>query len=177
MSGLYFGLMHLDGQQFLYAFAMGIVFCYMVYKTNSIFSSIISHFTINSSQTLLLRLQNMYVKDNNIDISSMSPNSNDILVLVIQLGLVVLFTLPILIFCFYMLHRVNEKRQAEAFNFEVEKNPFEPISIQFETIENSNDNLFNIPFFVFFSNIYNNCVNPYYTVINKKRPILVFFYL
>lgn len=52
-TGLMFGLMHLDGQQFLYAFIMGILFCYLVYKTKSIFASMLAHFTINASQTFL----------------------------------------------------------------------------------------------------------------------------
>ncbi len=53
ITGLLFGLMHMDGQQFLYAFAMGTLFCYFVYRTKSIFASILAHFTINASQVWL----------------------------------------------------------------------------------------------------------------------------
>ena len=51
--GFIFATAHLNIQQFFYAFIMGIIFCYFVYKTGSILSSIISHFTINGAQTLL----------------------------------------------------------------------------------------------------------------------------
>ncbi|MCI1930095.1 MAG: CPBP family intramembrane metalloprotease [Clostridia bacterium] len=53
MTGLFFGLAHMNPQQFLYAFIMGTVFCYFVYRTGSIFSSMLSHFTINGTQTIL----------------------------------------------------------------------------------------------------------------------------
>jgi membrane protease YdiL (CAAX protease family) len=53
MTGLFFGLAHMNPQQFLYAFIMGTIFCYFVYRTGSIFSSMLSHFTINGTQTIL----------------------------------------------------------------------------------------------------------------------------
>ncbi len=56
LCGFIFGMAHLNFQQFSYAFLMGCVFCYFVYKTGSIFSSILSHFIINSSQTILSAL-------------------------------------------------------------------------------------------------------------------------
>ena len=51
--GLLFGMAHLNGQQFFYAFLMGTIFCYFVIRTGSIFSSILSHLVINGSQTIL----------------------------------------------------------------------------------------------------------------------------
>ncbi len=53
INGLFFGIMHLDFQQFLYAFTIGIVFSYFVYYTKSIFASMLGHFIINSTQTLI----------------------------------------------------------------------------------------------------------------------------
>ncbi len=52
ITGLYFGLMHMDLQQISYTFAIGVLFCFLVYRTNTIYSSIIAHFVINGSQTL-----------------------------------------------------------------------------------------------------------------------------
>ncbi len=51
-NGLFFGILHLDPQQFLYAFFMGAIFCYFVYYTQSILASMLAHFTINASQCL-----------------------------------------------------------------------------------------------------------------------------
>lgn len=53
MNGLMFGIIHFSGQQFLYAFVMGIVLSYIVYVTGSIFSSMIVHFTFNGTQLLM----------------------------------------------------------------------------------------------------------------------------
>ena len=53
LNGLLFGLFHLGPQQFFYAFALGIVFVYLVEVTNSIFSSMLCHFVINGLQTTL----------------------------------------------------------------------------------------------------------------------------
>ncbi|MGL5574197.1 MAG: lysostaphin resistance A-like protein [Sarcina sp.] len=56
MSGLVFGIIHMNPHQFLYAFVMGMIFGYMVRAANSIFVAMIAHFTINTSQLLLQRI-------------------------------------------------------------------------------------------------------------------------
>lgn len=53
MSGIIFGLFHLNGQQFLYATALGILFGYLVRITNSIFITMVTHFTINGIQVTM----------------------------------------------------------------------------------------------------------------------------
>jgi len=53
ISGLFFGIMHLDPHQFIYAFLIGIFLGLFVTYTGSIFSSIIAHFTINGTQGIL----------------------------------------------------------------------------------------------------------------------------
>lgn len=56
MTGFIFGVFHLNAQQFLYAFVIGIILAYMVRATGSIVVSMITHFTINASQLLLQRI-------------------------------------------------------------------------------------------------------------------------
>jgi hypothetical protein len=53
MSGIIFGLFHLNGQQFLYATALGVLFGYLVRITNSIFITMAAHFTINGFQVTM----------------------------------------------------------------------------------------------------------------------------
>ncbi|WP_461206344.1 lysostaphin resistance A-like protein [Clostridium sp. DL1XJH146] len=53
ITGLFFGMMHMNGQQFLYAFVLGIIFAYLVRITGSIFSSMIVHFIVNASNTII----------------------------------------------------------------------------------------------------------------------------
>lgn len=55
MSGLAFGIIHMNPHQFLYAFAMGVIFGYMVRAANSIYVAMIAHFVVNTSQLLLQR--------------------------------------------------------------------------------------------------------------------------
>lgn len=50
VNGLFFGIMHLSIQQFLYASLLGFFFAYFVRYTGSIWSSILGHFVINGSQ-------------------------------------------------------------------------------------------------------------------------------
>lgn len=52
MSGIAFGIFHLNFNQFFYATALGIVFAFLVEATSSLFSSIIVHMTINSYSIL-----------------------------------------------------------------------------------------------------------------------------
>lgn len=80
MTGLFFGILHMDGNQLLYAFALGIIFAYLVRITGSIYASMICHFTVNGTQVLLselatrmLRLSGQSIElAQNTGISSMS---------------------------------------------------------------------------------------------------------
>ncbi len=47
MSGLFFGIFHFNINQFLYAFVLGVIMCYIVIITESILSSMLMHFVIN----------------------------------------------------------------------------------------------------------------------------------
>ena len=48
MSGLVFGMFHLNINQFAYALVSGVIFAYMAEATGSIWSSVIAHFVVNS---------------------------------------------------------------------------------------------------------------------------------
>lgn len=56
ISGLFFGLIHMDIYQMCYAIFAGAFFSFLVIYTNSIFSSMLAHFIINGSQVLFLKL-------------------------------------------------------------------------------------------------------------------------
>jgi len=73
LSGLLFGLMHMNFNQFIYAFVMGMIFALLVEVTDSIISSMIVHFTINGSSVILMyllpKIQNLtngVAKDNEL---------------------------------------------------------------------------------------------------------------
>ena len=56
ITGFIFGILHMNLQQFFYAFALGVLLAYLVHITNSIFASMLCHFTFNSVSTLLSSL-------------------------------------------------------------------------------------------------------------------------
>jgi hypothetical protein len=55
INGFFFGVIHMNLNQFFYAFAMGVVMAYMVYYTRSIRSAILSHFLLNAFNIVLFR--------------------------------------------------------------------------------------------------------------------------
>ena len=59
LSGLVFGLMHLNINQLSYALLMGIVFALLVEVTGSMYSSMLAHFAANSYSVILMQLVSM----------------------------------------------------------------------------------------------------------------------
>lgn len=53
LSALFFGIAHMNFQQFCYAFFLGIIFGFLVEATDSILSSITTHMIFNASSILL----------------------------------------------------------------------------------------------------------------------------
>lgn len=56
ITGIFFGIFHLDLQQFLYAAVLGIILGYVVRITNSILSSMTIHFLINGTSVVIQRV-------------------------------------------------------------------------------------------------------------------------
>lgn len=63
VSALLFGMMHMNLNQFLYAFAMGIMFALMTYATNSMWPSMLMHFIYNAQSVVLSHLITKYASD------------------------------------------------------------------------------------------------------------------
>ena len=59
-SGLLFGIMHLDPQQFLYATVLGFILALVVRITNSIFASAIIHFIINGTSITMQKIVSLF---------------------------------------------------------------------------------------------------------------------
>lgn len=56
-SGIAFGLLHLNINQFCYALVLGMFFCILMEVTGSIFASMTAHFVINGWNVMLMALQ------------------------------------------------------------------------------------------------------------------------
>lgn len=64
VTGLLFGVFHLNAQQFLYAAILGMVLAYLVRITNSIFASVVMHFMINGLQVTLQKVISLFMENN-----------------------------------------------------------------------------------------------------------------
>lgn len=53
LSAFLFGCMHMNLNQFMYAFALGVYLAFLVEATGSIFSSMLAHFTLNFTSVVL----------------------------------------------------------------------------------------------------------------------------
>ncbi len=143
-AGLMFGIMHMDGQQFLYAFFMGALFCYFVYKTKSIFSSMLAHFFLNGSQVVLSRFSYEEAARQGADILSQTISTQDMIVALIITLAVTVFTIPILFLLFLLFERVNKRQH----------NPVDGIEIVTEDIlayhppKGCEQRVANLPFFL-----------------------------
>lgn len=67
LTGILFGIFHLNSQQFLYAAVLGFVLAYLVRVTNSIFASMIMHFMINGLQITIQKVAALFMDTSNID--------------------------------------------------------------------------------------------------------------
>lgn len=56
ITGIFFGIFHLDFQQFFYAAVLGVILGYVVRVTNSIFSSMTIHFLINGTSVVMSKI-------------------------------------------------------------------------------------------------------------------------
>nr|WP_286172887.1 CPBP family intramembrane glutamic endopeptidase [Caproiciproducens sp. MSJ-32] len=62
VTGLFFGILHLDPHQFLYTTILGFIFALVVRITNSIYSSMLMHFIINGTSATLAKLSNLFMQ-------------------------------------------------------------------------------------------------------------------
>lgn len=125
LCGLLFGMAHLNFQQFSYAFLMGCIFCYFVHKTGSIFSSILSHFLINGSQTILSALSLKMAAANPQAIEA-AQNTQATMQDLIPFFYLTLLSLIPLAFAFFFFNLHNSKNIATGINESDESTVYSP---------------------------------------------------
>ena len=110
INGLFFAIIHLDLQQFLYAFVMGVIFTVFVRITRSIVTSILSHFIINATQLLLIRLASSPVLAE-LAVEADPDAAGGIGWVILTLAIQSLIVLPIIIILFRVFISHNKRRQ------------------------------------------------------------------
>lgn len=108
ISAAFFGMLHLNFQQILYAIAAGIFFALLVKATGSIWSSILAHLIINGLQSLIawFMLQNGLYEE---AAAAALPSSGlwQTMAYLFPYIFLALITLPLLILCLYYLFKNN----------------------------------------------------------------------
>jgi len=109
ITGIFFGIMHMDLHQLFYATVTGIFFAYLVYYTNSIFSTMLSHFIINSTQITMLYFSRLvYGKEELIKMEQQLTLSDNLSTLGQSVLVAVIFA-PIFILLFRAFIKTNKK--------------------------------------------------------------------
>lgn len=103
MTGLFFGIMHLNFHQAIYAGAFGVLYAYILFYTRSIWAPILLHF-INNGLAVVLAYSEAYTTwyDN--------LSENPLMFLLIIGGLSLVLT-PVLILCLRSLKQNNEPHE------------------------------------------------------------------
>ena len=142
VTGLFFGILHLDPQQFLYAAVLGFILALVVRVTNSIFSSMIMHFIINGTSVTMAKLvdyitKGLPVTNQSAELTLKNISSSEKLVLFIMYGAIAV-TFSIFVFLIiYWLEKLNSKRRVQNYNYRAQES--------LETVERK-DRIINIPF-------------------------------
>jgi len=119
LSGLYFGIMHLNFYQLFYAFPMGIILAILVYYSESIFASILSHFVINFSQIAFSYMLMPYVSQNEEYIqeaAAVSSLSDKLLMCLVNIPLCVIIT-PFFIIALKTFIRRHKNERSYSLNY------------------------------------------------------------
>lgn len=75
LSGFWFGVFHLNLNQFCYAWLLGVVFAYVNRASGSIYTSMIMHVVINSFGGIILYFQNIYYKSQGKDFAEVAESA------------------------------------------------------------------------------------------------------
>ena len=121
VNGLFFGIIHLSFQQFLYAFFLGIVLFYLVYITGSILSAILAHFLFNFIQVTI----SMLIVNNTLTAQTAAaevPPASDF---IIVWGVMIVLFMPVLGIILWAMTAYNKNLNRKPYDTKQEPAAFE----------------------------------------------------
>ncbi len=118
INGLFFGIMHLNLQQFFYAFALGAVFALVVHYTKSIWAASLFHLIVNGSQMLLagfaIGAQALAGEEMLADAAASGiSETGSILIAIVGLIAIASVTVPIFVLLFIKFIKHNKQRDLQ----------------------------------------------------------------
>jgi len=125
INGLFFGMMHLNLQQFPYTFCMGALFACLVYYTRSVLTGIVAHFAVNGVQLLLLAIgaagdappvgaAAAQAAGQAAAAAAQRPEGKPELIAALILFVIAQFVMPLFIWVFWRFVKHNKKRNQNA---------------------------------------------------------------
>ena len=116
ITGLFFGILHLDPQQFLYTAALGFIFALVVRITGSIYSSMIMHFIINGTSVTMLKVTELIknvlpIANETAETTLKNISSSEKLFLFIFYGTIAVVFSVFVFLIIYWLDKINKKRE------------------------------------------------------------------
>jgi len=108
INGLIFGIIHMNMNQFVYAFVIGMLFCYFVYYTKSIWAAILSHFTFNAFFMTLQYIIPSSIGQEAIEAETLTPF--EIVSSIIFIGFIVLVATTAFLIVFNYFKKHNKTR-------------------------------------------------------------------
>lgn len=139
ITGLFFGILHLDPQQFLYATVLGFIMALAVRITNSIFASMIIHFIVNGTSVTMAKIANyvtkaLSVSNETTELTLKNISYSEKITLVIIYGSIAIIFAAISFAIIYALEKINSKKKME------------DVGIFTVACNNKNERIINIPF-------------------------------
>lgn len=128
IPALFFGLLHLNFQQAIYAFAGGIFFALLVKATGSLWSSIAAHFTINGLQSVIVYFASQTDAADLAAEAAESLSFAEGLQSLIPYVMMTVVTFPILMLCFHFLFKNAPAKPAKMEAPQLDPYTQEPIS-------------------------------------------------
>lgn len=140
VSGLFFGLFHMDFYQMGYAVIAGIFFSSIVRYTNSIYASMLSHFLINGVQVVYTKLVLIIINNENIlneIIAQSNQASNSYAPIITGIFFTVIAT-PLLIMTFKKFMQHNKTHKLD-YELSITQKEYEEFEIDIDNINTNND--------------------------------------
>ena len=118
ITGLFFGILHLDPQQFLYATVLGFIFALVVRITNSIYASMIIHFIVNGTSVTLAKISKIIsdslpIATETTELTLKNISSEEKLLLLLVYGVIAVIFSIFVFLIIYALEKINKKRAIE----------------------------------------------------------------
>lgn len=114
ISGLVFGMLHMNFQQFFYAFALGVLLAYLVHITDSIFASMICHFAFNSTSIFLSLLAEKLAQfSKSVPQEAEAITMQQKLIAIAAMGIIALIFTAIAALLMWALIVINKERKSK----------------------------------------------------------------